>query len=143
MAEACCTRRYSADAAAAAAPVSVQVRGRERGAAHPVPRHLCHPAARGARPKRFRSVSAGTSVRLPSPLAAVPSMPHPCLFQFYRHVKNTSNTNVVCFSNRLWTLFEAGQPYRLDPYTLETVVRSAEGNVPLSCTYPPLQPLHT
>lgn len=37
-----------------------------------------------------------------------------------RYVKNTSNTNVVAFGGRLWTLFEAGQPYRLDPATLET-----------------------
>ncbi|EFN55590.1 hypothetical protein CHLNCDRAFT_134121 [Chlorella variabilis] len=36
------------------------------------------------------------------------------------HVKNTSNTNVVCWGGRLWTLFEAGQPYRLNPRTLET-----------------------
>lgn len=36
------------------------------------------------------------------------------------HVKNTSNTNVVCWGGRLLTLFEAGQPYRLDPHTLET-----------------------
>lgn len=35
-------------------------------------------------------------------------------------VKNTSNTNVVCWGGRLWTLFEAGQPYRLDPSSLET-----------------------
>lgn len=37
------------------------------------------------------------------------------------YVKNTSNTNVCCFGDRLWTLFEAGQPYRLDPFTLETM----------------------
>lgn len=39
------------------------------------------------------------------------------------YVKNTSNTNVVHWGVRLWTLFEAGQPYRLDPATLETEVR--------------------
>ncbi len=37
------------------------------------------------------------------------------------YVKNTSNTNVVAFGDRLWTLFEAGQPFRLDPKTLETI----------------------
>jgi len=37
------------------------------------------------------------------------------------YVKNTSNTNVCCFQGRLWSLFEAGQPYRLDPRTLETL----------------------
>lgn len=39
-----------------------------------------------------------------------------------RYVKNTSNTNVVHWGDRLWTLFEAGQPYRLNPATLETEV---------------------
>ncbi len=38
------------------------------------------------------------------------------------YVKNTSNTNVVCWGGRLMSLFEAGQPYRLDPGTLETQV---------------------
>lgn len=36
------------------------------------------------------------------------------------HVKNTSNTNVVHFKS-LFSFFEAGQPYRLDPETLETI----------------------
>lgn len=36
------------------------------------------------------------------------------------YVKNTSNTNVQHWGGRLWTLFEAGQPYRLDPATLST-----------------------
>ena len=39
------------------------------------------------------------------------------------YVKNTSNTNVICWGGRLWSLFEAGQPYRLNPHTLETEVR--------------------
>ena len=39
------------------------------------------------------------------------------------YVKNTSNTNVTCWGGRLWSLFEAGQPYRLNPHTLETEVR--------------------
>lgn len=39
------------------------------------------------------------------------------------YVKNTSNTNVVAYGGRLLTLFEAGQPYRLDPATLETQAR--------------------
>lgn len=37
------------------------------------------------------------------------------------YVKNTSNTNVVEFNGHLWTLFEAGQPYALDPATLATL----------------------
>lgn len=40
-----------------------------------------------------------------------------------RYVKNTSNTNVVHWGGRLWTLFEAGQPYRLDPQSLDTQAR--------------------
>lgn len=36
------------------------------------------------------------------------------------YVKNTSNTNVVHWGDRLWSLFEAGQPYRLAPATLQT-----------------------
>lgn len=38
------------------------------------------------------------------------------------YVKNTSNTNVVEWHGKLLSLFEAGQPYRLDPNTLETLV---------------------
>jgi all-trans-8'-apo-beta-carotenal 15,15'-oxygenase len=37
------------------------------------------------------------------------------------YVKNTSNTNVAYFKGRLWSLWEAGQPYHLDPCTLETI----------------------
>ncbi|KAG7675184.1 hypothetical protein Ndes2526B_g08043 [Nannochloris sp. 'desiccata'] len=37
------------------------------------------------------------------------------------YVKNTSNTNVVAYGDRLWTLFEAGQPFRLNPKTLDTI----------------------
>lgn len=37
------------------------------------------------------------------------------------YVKNSSNTNVVAYGDKLWSLFEAGQPYSLDPETLETV----------------------
>ena len=55
------------------------------------------------------------------PAAVVPSTPIHAFFPFCRHVKNTSNTNVTIWAGRLWTLFEAGQPYRLDPHTLETV----------------------
>lgn len=36
------------------------------------------------------------------------------------HVKNTSNTNVMFFNGALYSLFEAGQPYRLDATTLDT-----------------------
>lgn len=41
------------------------------------------------------------------------------------YVKNTSNTNVVHWGGRLWSLFEAGQPYRLDPATLQTQASGA------------------
>lgn len=37
------------------------------------------------------------------------------------YVKNTSNTNVVAFGDRVWSFFEAGQPYALNPSTLETI----------------------
>ena len=37
------------------------------------------------------------------------------------YVKNTSNTNICYFKGNLWALFEAGQPYRIDPFTLETI----------------------
>lgn len=37
------------------------------------------------------------------------------------YVKNTSNTNVVCWGGKLLTLFEASQPYHLDPHTLDTL----------------------
>lgn len=36
------------------------------------------------------------------------------------YVKNTSNTNIQYFKGHLWSLFEAGQPYSLCPYTLRT-----------------------
>lgn len=35
--------------------------------------------------------------------------------------KNAANTNVLLWADKCWALFEAGQPHRLDPYTLETV----------------------
>lgn len=37
------------------------------------------------------------------------------------YVKNSSNTNVVAYGDKLWSLFEAGQPYSLNPETLDTV----------------------
>ena len=37
------------------------------------------------------------------------------------YVKNPSNTNIQYFKGNLWSLFEAGQPYRICPYTLETI----------------------
>jgi all-trans-8'-apo-beta-carotenal 15,15'-oxygenase len=37
------------------------------------------------------------------------------------YVKNSSNTNVMAYGDKLWSLFEAGQPYSLDPETLDTV----------------------
>lgn len=44
------------------------------------------------------------------------------------YIKNSSNTNVSYFAGRLWSLFEAGQPYRLNPRTLETEVRRQRRN---------------
>lgn len=35
--------------------------------------------------------------------------------------KNAANTNVLFWGGKCWALFEAGQPYRLDPVTLETL----------------------
>lgn len=43
------------------------------------------------------------------------------------HVKNTSNTNVLFFNGALFSFFEAGQPYRLDPWTLATIGLSDMG----------------
>lgn len=37
------------------------------------------------------------------------------------YVKNTSNTNIQYYDGNLWTFFEAGQPYRICPSTLETL----------------------
>lgn len=46
------------------------------------------------------------------------------------YVKNTANTNVVCYNSNLWALFEAGQPYKIDPYTLQTLgLDTMDGNV--------------
>lgn len=36
-------------------------------------------------------------------------------------LKNIANTNVIYWGNKLLALWEAAQPYRLDPYTLETL----------------------
>jgi len=47
------------------------------------------------------------------------------------HVKNTSNTNVIEYAGRVFTFWEAGQPYELDPKTLETVgISSFAGTTP-------------
>jgi len=47
------------------------------------------------------------------------------------HVKNTSNTNVIEYAGRVFTFWEAGQPYELDPKTLETVgISSFSGTTP-------------
>ena len=52
------------------------------------------------------------------------------------YVKNTANTNVEYFKGNLWALFEAGQPYKLDPYTLETVgVDTLSGAVKLGLPF--------
>jgi all-trans-8'-apo-beta-carotenal 15,15'-oxygenase len=37
------------------------------------------------------------------------------------YVKNPSNTNVMYYKGNFWSLFEAGQPYRICPYTLQTI----------------------
>jgi len=37
------------------------------------------------------------------------------------HLKNPANTHVVPWGSRLLALYEAGMPYRIDPYTLETL----------------------
>ncbi|MBW4618229.1 MAG: carotenoid oxygenase family protein [Cyanosarcina radialis HA8281-LM2] len=36
-------------------------------------------------------------------------------------LKNIANTNVIYWGDRLLALWEAAEPYRLDPYTLETI----------------------
>ena len=37
------------------------------------------------------------------------------------HLKNPANTHVVPWGDKLLALYEAGSPYRIDPYTLETL----------------------
>lgn len=39
---------------------------------------------------------------------------------FDLQVKNIANTNIIYWGNKLLALWEGGQPYRLDPYSLET-----------------------
>ncbi|WP_341525437.1 carotenoid oxygenase family protein [Nostoc sp. UHCC 0302] len=43
------------------------------------------------------------------------------LFDF--QIKNIANTNVIYWGNKLLALWEAAEPHRLDPYTLETLGR--------------------
>lgn len=43
--------------------------------------------------------------------------------------KNAANTNVVYFGGRLMTLWEAGLPHVLDPFTLDTLERADFGGV--------------
>ncbi len=40
---------------------------------------------------------------------------------FDLRLKNIANTNVIYWGNKLLALWEAAEPYRLDPYTLETL----------------------
>ncbi|NJK35804.1 MAG: Apocarotenoid-15,15'-oxygenase [Oscillatoriales cyanobacterium SM2_2_1] len=40
---------------------------------------------------------------------------------FDLRLKNIANTNVISQGDRLWALWEAARPYRLDPETLETL----------------------
>lgn len=52
------------------------------------------------------------------------------------YVKNTSNTNVVCFADRLMTFFEAGLPHALDPATLATIgVETLDGCLSLGLPF--------
>jgi all-trans-8'-apo-beta-carotenal 15,15'-oxygenase len=37
------------------------------------------------------------------------------------HLKNPANTHIVPWGDKLLALYEAGMPYRLDPYSLETL----------------------
>jgi all-trans-8'-apo-beta-carotenal 15,15'-oxygenase len=43
------------------------------------------------------------------------------LFDF--NIKNIANTNVIYWGSKLLALWEAAEPHRLDPYTLETLER--------------------
>jgi all-trans-8'-apo-beta-carotenal 15,15'-oxygenase len=52
------------------------------------------------------------------------------------HVKNTSNTNVLFFNGALYSFFEAGQPYRLDPMTLDTIgITDMAGTTPVGLPF--------
>lgn len=130
---------------AAPSPLPLQVPGGDGRAAHPVPRHICHAETRRAEPQRpgcvCQGVGAGRAAGRPlhwttswwellskrhlgtgrnvcavaATCTTADPPPRPLL-------QNTSNTNVQHWGGRLWTLFEAGQPYRLDPATLRTQV---------------------
>ena len=44
--------------------------------------------------------------------------------------KNVANTNVIYWADKLLALWEAGEPHRLDPLTLETIgIENLEGNL--------------
>ncbi|MDJ0678708.1 MAG: carotenoid oxygenase family protein [Xenococcaceae cyanobacterium MO_167.B52] len=40
---------------------------------------------------------------------------------FDTEFKNTANTNVIYWGNKLWAMCEGGKPYQLDPKTLDTI----------------------
>jgi len=40
---------------------------------------------------------------------------------FFTDIKNTANTQVISFGNKVLALFEAGLPYEIDPKSLETI----------------------
>jgi all-trans-8'-apo-beta-carotenal 15,15'-oxygenase len=43
-------------------------------------------------------------------------------------LKNVANTNIISWGHRLFTLFEAGRPYELDPETLQTLSSPTTAN---------------
>jgi all-trans-8'-apo-beta-carotenal 15,15'-oxygenase len=47
--------------------------------------------------------------------------PGPWWQRFGKTLKNVANTSVMIFDDRLWALWEGGQPHRLDRETLATV----------------------
>ncbi|GMH41123.1 hypothetical protein BSKO_09033 [Bryopsis sp. KO-2023] len=49
------------------------------------------------------------------------TVPNAARKNFDVYVKNASNSAVFLWGPKLWTLYESGQPYLLDPYTLRTV----------------------
>jgi all-trans-8'-apo-beta-carotenal 15,15'-oxygenase len=44
------------------------------------------------------------------------------------HLKNPSNTNIVSWGSKFLSLYEAGVPYLIDPYTLDTIGKGALSN---------------
>jgi len=46
------------------------------------------------------------------------------------HLKNPSNTNIVGWGSKFLSLYEAGLPYLIDPYTLDTIGQGDLSNFP-------------